>query len=141
MRKEIFETIRKAMLESGDVKHVDLWNQNVEFLEQEDNWPRPAVFIEFDPIVWDRTKEPRSMYAISTFKLHIVTDWVDTLGSSDSTLNVFELSRQIQGIVELLSGMKFGRCVLIESHTNHNHEEIMETIDVYKYRGQEFIMY
>ena len=26
------------------IRHVDLWNHNVEFLEQEDQWERPAVF-------------------------------------------------------------------------------------------------
>lgn len=29
------------------VKHIDLWNQNVAFIEEESPWPRPAVFIEF----------------------------------------------------------------------------------------------
>ena len=34
------------------IKHIDLWNHNVEFLEQEAPWPRPAVFIEFVPFKW-----------------------------------------------------------------------------------------
>ena len=34
------------------VKHVDLWNRNVEFIEDEDAWPRPAVFIEFEAVKW-----------------------------------------------------------------------------------------
>ena len=34
------------------IKHIDLWNHNVEFIEQEENWARPAVFVEFKPIKW-----------------------------------------------------------------------------------------
>ena len=30
-----------------------LWNHNVEFIEQEENWERPAVFVEFCPIRWN----------------------------------------------------------------------------------------
>ena len=29
------------------IKHVDLWNNNVEFIEEDEVWARPAVFIEF----------------------------------------------------------------------------------------------
>lgn len=35
MRKELFEAIKSAMADTA-VKHIDLWNHNVEFLEQED---------------------------------------------------------------------------------------------------------
>ena len=34
------------------IKHIDLWNHNVEFIEQEAAWERPAVFIEFVPFKW-----------------------------------------------------------------------------------------
>ena len=27
------------------IKHIDLWNHNVEFIEQEEQWDRPAVFV------------------------------------------------------------------------------------------------
>ena len=37
----------------GAIKHIDLWNHNVEFIEQEENWERPAVFVEFCPIRWN----------------------------------------------------------------------------------------
>ena len=37
----------------GVIKHIDLWNHNVEFIEQEDGWARPAVFVEFCPIRWN----------------------------------------------------------------------------------------
>ena len=33
----------------GAIKHIDLWNHNVEFIEQEEYWERPAVFIDSGP--------------------------------------------------------------------------------------------
>ena len=58
MRREIFEKICRevAMLEGPDgerlIKHVDLWNRNVEFAVEDEVWPRPAVFVEFGVIDW-----------------------------------------------------------------------------------------
>ena len=34
------------------VKHVGLWNRQVEFIEQEAPFPMPAVFVEFGRISW-----------------------------------------------------------------------------------------
>ena len=40
MRKELYTAIKTAMEKIEAVKHVDLWNHNVEFIEQEDSWAR-----------------------------------------------------------------------------------------------------
>jgi hypothetical protein len=139
MRQEIYKIIRSCLLTSGIVNYVDLWNQNVEFIEQENNWPRPAVFVEFDPIKWERSKEG-VMRTASTLKLHLVTDWTpNSLDADNSLLSAIELTRIIQNKLERLNGEKFGHMILLESHTNHNHEEIIETIDVYRYKGFETV--
>ena len=48
MRKELYNILCKELKEVGGglIKHIDLWNHNVEFIEQEENWERPAVFVE-----------------------------------------------------------------------------------------------
>ena len=55
MRKELYNMLCKELKEVGGglIKHIDLWNHNVEFIEQEENWERPAVFVEFCPIRWN----------------------------------------------------------------------------------------
>ena len=55
MRKELYNMLRERLKEvdGGAVRHIDLWNHNVEFIEQEDGWERPAVFVEFCPIRWN----------------------------------------------------------------------------------------
>lgn len=53
MRKELYRMLCRELKAIDLIKHIDLWNHNVEFIEQEENWERPAVFVEFCPIQWN----------------------------------------------------------------------------------------
>ena len=44
----------------------------------------------------------------------------------------FELSERIFSVVRGLRGEHFHGMELITTHTNHNHEELLENIDVYR---------
>lgn len=151
MRREIFENVKWKLLSSGLAKHVDLWNHNVEFIEQEEAWERPAVFVEFGSIAWTCVKggEYRGR---GSLRLHIVTDWAtgaDSLpGISPATelpctvdgraiggTGAFELCGAIDAALKRLRGETFHELRLVESLTNHNHEEILETVEVYEVRG------
>ena len=44
----------------------------------------------------------------------------------------FELSERIFSVVRGLRGDHFHGMELITTHTNHNHEELLENIDVYR---------
>lgn len=118
------------------IKHVDLWNHNVEFLDQEQPWERPAVFVEFTPIVWDPIKPGREYRSKPVVNLHIVTDWAGdaSAGSElqDDALAVLDYSGIIHKALQGLEGEHFSRFDLAETHTNHNHDEIVESIEVYK---------
>ena len=48
----------------------------------------------------------------------------------------FELSERIFSVVRGLRGENFHGMELITTHTNHNHEELLENIDVYRFLGQ-----
>lgn len=127
MREELFEAIKTAMA-GTEVKHVDLWNHNVEFLEQEDAWPMPAVFVEFGAISW----EPVSglhLRGTGEVRLHLVTNWSD--GGYEAAFNLCsEMSVRACG----LSGKCFDHLRLLRTETNHNHEDILENIDTYSVR-------
>lgn len=118
------------------IKHVDLWNHNVEFLDQEQPWERPAVFVEFTPIKWEPIKPGREYRSKPVVNLHIVTDWAGdaSAGSElqDEALEVLDYSGIIHKALQGLEGDHFNRFDLAETHTNHNHEEIVESIEVYK---------
>ena len=113
------------------INHVDLWNRNVEFIEQETAWERPAVFIEFAPVRWRTISEGEEYRTDGRVLLHIVTDWTDTAGGIDD----LDLSETIHAAVAGLYGDSFSGFDLAETHTNHDHEEIVESIDIYSYDG------
>lgn len=113
------------------IKHVDLWNRNVEYIEQEAAWERPAVFVEFAPVRWRTISEGEEYRTTGQVLLHIVTDWTDTAGGVDD----LDLSEMIHGELAGLYGDTFSGFDLTETHTNHDHEELVESIDVYSYDG------
>jgi hypothetical protein len=138
MRKEIYMAVLERLKAMTEIRYVDLWNQNVAFIEQEAAWERPAVFVEFDPIVWGRVKEA-AMVTQGTLQLHVVTDWQGSAASDSETrsesLQAFDLLDRIRTEMEGLEGATFSRMTLQQSMTNHNHEELLENIEIYSYKG------
>lgn len=120
-----------------EIKHVDLWNRNIEFIEQED-WFMPAVFLEFGEIFWSASKVDKDTIDYKgkgTLTIHIVTPW-DGSASADSParnllLRYFDLSARIQKIMELMEGEDYGGIWLNSTKTNHDHADIVENIDIY----------
>lgn len=137
MRQEIYEKIRERLVATGVIKHIDLWNHNVEFLEQETAWDRPAVFVEFGVITWSPVKGHETIRGSGTVRLHIVTDWTESLDTQyGDTGTAFGIADVVHGALAELSGDSFHGWELAETHTNHNHEDIVENIEVYRYRGR-----
>lgn len=131
MRKDLYEDLCEVLSMIEEVKHIDLWNHNVEFLEQEDVWERPAVFIEFTPIRWESIVENGAVFkGEGMIRLHIVTDWK----GNAAKLDVFSLCESIHNAMQGLTGEKYGAVQLSESHTNHNHEDLVESIEVYSFQ-------
>ena len=121
-------------LSNRAIKHIDLWNQNVEFIEQESAWDCPAVFIEFEPIQWKSIVPSVEYRAEARVRLHIVTDWATmTADEADGSGKFFELPDKIHDVLAGLEGENFKDFTLEESHTNHNHEDIVESIEVYSF--------
>ena len=138
MRKELYNALCERLKAVGDgaIKHIDLWNHNVEFIEQEETWARPAVFVEFCPIEWKPIARGVEYRADPLVKLHVVTDWDGAAAEGsefkETALNVFDLSEKIHKAVCCMGGETFQRFDLITTETNHNHEEIIENIEVYQ---------
>lgn len=138
--RELYETVCERLLATGKVKYVDLWNHNVEFIEQETAWPRPAVFVEFCPIAW-QSQQPGVRYcAEASLNLHIVTEWQgSTAFCTDDkwkeNLGVLDLLDSIHEAMRLIDGESFKRLEISKTVMNHNHEDIVETIESYGYVG------
>lgn len=118
------------------IKHIDLWNQNVEFLEQEVPWERPAVFVEFEELRWLPVERGVEYRADAIIDLHVVTDWEGSSEAGsvfmDESLQVYDLLDEIHRTLARLNGNRFNNFDLLCSRTNHNHEEIVEYIEQYR---------
>lgn len=129
MRKELFNAIKsKLASDVPEVKHIDLWNRNIEFIDQEDVWERPAVFVEFGKIEWSPF-QGGCQRGKGIITIHLVTDWAD--GGHDAA---FDLCHKVHTALDGLSDEDFNGMALMETNTNHNHEEILESIDSYAVR-------
>ena len=92
MRQQLYDTIRQTLLRmpGTPVRHVDIWNHNVEFIEQEEPFPMPAVFVEFAPIEWRYLKPGDNMHATAQLALHVVTQWDNTTQCTPTQLQTPE---------------------------------------------------
>ncbi len=139
MRKEIYLAIvatLKSILDTNDIpiiKHFDLWNQNVDFAEEE-IFPTPAVFIEFGSIYYKATKEAKQVADVPV-KLHIVTDGnLPSYDGSSTQVQSLEFLELIDKINKKMYELA-GQC-RTSSHTNHDHGALMECIEEYKLVGE-----
>lgn len=141
MRKQIYKAICERLAEeTPDVAFIDLWNDNVTNLNGGAAFPLPAVFVEFETIEWRQQGNSARMGEVAV-RLHIITRAVVTNGSSDSrtetALQYFDLIDRINAAMQRLSGENFASFMLTTSATNHNHAELIESVERYKTRAQD----
>lgn len=134
IRAEIYEALRGRLLATGKVRHVALWNEQVAFADQEEAWERPAVFVEFGQMRWDRTKEPGLYLSTDAeLRLHVVTDWTDGGVAGDGNLAAWLATDAAVGACTT-QGDGWAVTGLLETATNHNHEELLESVEVMRLR-------
>lgn len=127
VRKELYERLRVVLPHHmNGLRHIDLWNRNVEFIEQEDGWEMPAVFVELMPVSWTTFKD-RVYRGEGLVRLHVVTEW-----HSGGQEEAWRLSDSMCRGVEGLRGDGFVFQGLVETLTNHDHEDVLETIEVFR---------
>lgn len=139
MRKEIYKMLCERLGNIPEIKYIDLWNHNVEFIGQEDNWERPAVFVELCPINWEATVAGMRYVTEAKVNLHVVTDWLGSSAANsdqrEESLTVFDLLEKIHTALADVDGEHFREFDISNSTTNHNHEDILENIETYSYVG------
>lgn len=129
MIKEIYEAVVEQLegIDGGVIKHIDWWNQNVAFIEQDAPWERPAVFVEFLPIEWERLKD--GYRGKGGIRLHIVTDYSEGLAEG---LDV------VERVIAAMNSWEGTATIHINSWSssqpNHDHEEIVENIETWGLR-------
>ena len=123
-------------------KHFDLWNQNVEFIEQESPFATPAVFFEFAPIQW-KTMGQQKQDADLTIRLHIVTEWYGETAEytpEEIRQQMLEYLNAPSIVVKALQGFctPFTNGLMrTQSIINHNHERYVDSVEEYICRVQD----
>ena len=133
-------------------KHCDLWNRQVEFLEEETPFQTPAVFVEFADIQW-RTDGQHIQDADLTVLFHIVTPWYANTASNIQNADVRAtalsyldiptvLFRQLQGQHGTVTDNgdprrpitlgNFNALTRTASKVNHDHERFVDSVETYQ---------
>jgi hypothetical protein len=140
MRKQLYLDIKSRLQSVTDeagaplFRHFDLWNRQVEFLEVETPFQRPAVFVEFDPMQW-RTLGNRVQECTLTVRLHIVTEYsFETADYSPIESQSLEFLDIIVRVVATMQGFSTGYMngwMRVRSVTNHDHETHVDSVEEY----------
>ena len=108
------------------VKHVGLWNRQVEFIEQEAPFPMPAVFVEFGRISW-RHQAGGLQDADLTVGLHVLTSALPE--GYDGAEFHLDLLDKINACLHKFEGEYWGSFKRSASIPCHDHEEILDDTD------------
>lgn len=135
MRKQIYQAICTQLSKRvPEIKFIDLWNNNIQTLNGGAVWPLPAVFIEFETIEW-RGQNNGTRRGDVAIRLHIITRAIATHGHRDpqmpEALAFFDLIDRINAAMQGLRGDNFSGFQLTTSATNHDHAELLESVERY----------
>lgn len=141
MRKQIFQAICAHLNERvPDIKFFDLWNNHITALNGGQVWPMPAVFVEFETIEW-RQQNNGARRGDVAVRLHLVTRAVNTHGNKDpkqkAALGFFDLINEINTAMQGFRGENFSGFQLTTSATNHDHAELLESVERYVTSAQD----
>lgn len=134
MRKKIFKAIAEALANIPEVEFVDIWNNQIQTLNGGAAFAVPAVFIEFEELNW-KQMNMRSRRGSLGVRLHVISRAVVTHGFNDpkidEALAIFDLLDNINAAMQNLRGENFTGIMLTTSATNHDHTELIESVERY----------
>lgn len=124
----------KQIVEAGEtpdyaIKHIGLWNRQVEFITEESPFPMPAVFVEFGKISW-RHQPGGIQDADLTVGLHVLTTAIPE--GFDGAEFHLELLDKINACLQGFEGDCWGSFKRSASIPCHDHEEIIDDTEVYQ---------
>lgn len=141
MIKQVYLDIQSAcatILDNNNqplIKHFDLWNQNVDFIDEDRRWNRPAIFVEFKPIRW-QTAGQKVQEAVVDIHLHIVTDWYGQTQRDSpkqaQALEYLNIPDKVVGVLQNKMLTLSGCLTRTQSLINHNHERYLDSVEVYQ---------
>ncbi len=117
------------------LKHFDLWNQNVSFMESDSPFEFPACFIEFPPITWSQLGNKVQNAEIEVIFHFVTKELKKTANNSpdrNDALNRLDFQQKTHKALHGAATSVSNGFQRTASITNHNHEHIVDTIEKYK---------
>lgn len=140
MKKQLYLDIKNQLktIKDGNgnqlFKHFDLWNQQVEFIEEETPFETPAIFVEFLPHTWKTLGNRRQASELTT-RLHIVTAWyagtADYSPTESQALEYLDIVDKVVASMQNFSATSSNSWMRKQSVPNHNHERYVDSIEEY----------
>lgn len=124
-REELYKEMKEKLEQVEGVAHVDLWNQQTDFLEEEAPFEMPAVFIEIGTIEWNVQKG--FFRGRGEVRLHTVMPW-----SSEAPVEAWMLTDRIWEALTRIEADSFSGCYPSMTIPNNSHGEVFENIDVFQ---------
>jgi len=116
-------------------EHIDIWNQNVEFMEQSAPFNCPAVFVEFHPVNWNQEGSGQQSGTLKT-TLHIVTEYLTNTEEGNalqgSSLDYLDYPNHVLDALHNFETGETSAWNRVGSIPNHNHERFLDSREVYE---------
>ncbi len=138
MRNLIFQTIQSALLGIVDadnrpvIQHIDRFNNQLQYAEEEQPFCSPAVLIQFRHIEW-RPLGKGVREAEVEVALHIITD--SRVGSWSDTMTVFSfldtINARLHGLHAVESKRTMDSLTLTASDTDSEFDELEDNVETY----------
>ena len=138
-QKTMFQLIlEKKYLPMRQFNHFDIWNNNMEYIEQNEAFNTPAVFIEFNPITWKHQGNGVREASVDIV-LHVITQrnapTSHELPYEEQAFAFFDLLTEINVCLHghVKTGENFGHDALTstQSTTDHDFEELRHDMEVF----------
>ncbi len=139
MRKEIFQAIANTVTQKvTDIKYIDLWNEQLAETTSSTAFPTPSLFVEFEQFEYNQNANHVTQADIG-IRIHVITRTVLANGTTDrrmeAALGFLDLIDSVNRALCSLAGEHFSTLMHTTSATNHNHAELIESIERYVTRG------
>lgn len=128
----LYNGLKTDLLAIPGIKHVALFNNQVQKYEENNSFLCPAVFIQFMPSGYTDLSLGVQQYDLIV-RLHIVHE---TYATDDITL--LTLNNSIFSIIHLNQYEKFGRLSRVNEEEDFDHPAIQDHIQDYKTLGKDY---
>lgn len=142
MKKQLYLDIVNRLKSITDedgtqlLQHFDLWNRQVDFLEEETPFRTPAVFVEFMQHNW-QTLGLKKQCADLNIRLHIVTQWFsDTADNTpgefkDKAVEYLDIIDKVVAKMQNFAPANSNEFTRTQSIPNHDHARYVDSIEEY----------